>query len=86
MITIIIVLILLPIVIIIFKKQIDDLVDHYLIAKILKYISIILLGLFIILSAIMGIGEMFSGDFSGIVHLVTIIPLSIIVYLLIKSP
>lgn len=76
--------ILLMLVTIIFKKQIDDLVNRYLIIKILKYISIILLGLFVIFSAIMGIGEMISGDFSGAMHLVTIIPLSIVIYLSIK--
>jgi hypothetical protein len=85
MILILLISFILVLITIAFKKQLNNLAKRYFIVKILKFAFIILSCLFIFFLAFMGIGEMFSGDFSGIAHLITLIPFSIIAVLLIKN-
>lgn len=66
----------------IYKRQLDALVSRSVVAKAIKYILIILLAAFVVFLAYMGIGEMSSGDTSGAMHLVTIAPFGILIYLL----
>ena len=84
MITILIISIFLLVLTIAFKKQIKGLINRHLIAKIFKYFLIALLSLFSIFSIVMGGGEMFSGDLSGIAHLITALPASIIIVFFLK--
>ena len=83
-----IVFLLIPILLLItaflFKKQLASLVDHYLIARIVKYILIVVLALLVCFFIFMGLGEIFSGDFSGASHLLTTAPPFLIIYLLLR--
>lgn len=76
--------ILLLITVFLFKKQLASLADRYLIAKIVRNILIVVLALLVSFFIFMGLGEMISGEFSGASHLVTAIPLFLIIYLLLR--
>lgn len=67
-----------------FKKQLASLVDRYLIARIIRYILIVVLVLLVCFFIFMGLGEIISGDFSGASHLITAIPLFLLIYILFR--
>lgn len=70
----------------VYKKQIDNFTNRYLIAKIIKYVLFVVICAGIAFFAFFGIGEMASGDMSGAGHFIAIIPLAALALLLIYTP
>lgn len=68
------------------KKQIYSLTSKNTYAKIVQYIAVAAFGILTIFFGYMGLGEMLGGDFSGISHIITALPLCVIIYLLIYKP
>ncbi|MGD8373653.1 MAG: hypothetical protein PVI21_02230 [Candidatus Woesebacteria bacterium] len=66
----------------VFKTKIKKTVNKYFIAKLIACATSLLCTAIVIFFAFFGFGEIFSGDFSGISHIIAAIPFCVIVYVL----
>ncbi len=70
----------------VFKRPIDDLIDRNVLVKILQYALITASTILILFFGFMGLGEMLGGDLSGAMHFATTLPFFAIIFLLLFRP